>query len=37
MLSPETADLLIDSGIDKSLRAQESPSDHTPIWIELKT
>lgn len=36
LLSPEAADLLNDSGIDKNPRAKEKPSDHTPVWIQLK-
>ena len=36
LLSPETFDLLEDSGIEKSLRSLQRPSDHTPVWIKLK-
>jgi exodeoxyribonuclease-3 len=35
LLSPQAADLLIDCGIDKAVRAGEKPSDHVPVWIEL--
>lgn len=35
LLSPETADCLQTCQIDKTPRAWEKPSDHTPIWIEL--
>ncbi|WP_415182745.1 exodeoxyribonuclease III [Phaeovulum sp.] len=35
LLSPQAADLLTDSGIDKDIRAREKPSDHVPVWIEL--
>ena len=36
MLSPQAADRLIDSGIDKGPRGKEKPSDHTPVWCTLK-
>ena len=36
LLSPACADFLIDTGIDKDIRAREKPSDHVPIWVELK-
>ena len=36
LLSPTCADMLIDTGIDKNTRAREKPSDHVPIWIDLK-
>jgi len=36
LISPEIVDTLIDVGIDKAPRGQEKPSDHTPIWIEIK-
>jgi len=36
LLSPQSADLLKNSGIDKSPRGQEKPSDHTPVWCELE-
>jgi exodeoxyribonuclease-3 len=36
LLSPQAADLLAGAGVDKSLRALEKASDHTPAWIELK-
>ena len=35
LLSPQAADLLVETGIDKEARAAEKPSDHVPIWIEL--
>lgn len=35
LLSPQAADLLQDSGIDKAVRGRERPSDHVPTWIEL--
>lgn len=35
MLSPQAADRLITTGIDRDVRAQEKPSDHVPVWCEL--
>ena len=35
LLSPQAADLLQDSGIDKAMRGRDKPSDHVPTWIEL--
>ena len=35
MLSPQAADLLVDSDVDKKPRAKEKASDHTPVWCEL--
>lgn len=35
LLSPHAADRLLASGIDKTPRAQDKPSDHTPVWCEL--
>jgi len=35
LLSPEAADRLIDSGIDKKPRGLEKASDHTPVWCTL--
>ena len=35
LLSPQAADLLTASGIDRAPRGEESPSDHTPVWCEL--
>lgn len=35
LLSPQAADLLTDSGIDKSVRGGDKPSDHVPVWITL--
>ena len=35
LLSPQAADLLRDVKIDKDMRAQEKPSDHVPVWIDL--
>jgi len=35
MLSPQAADHLITSGINKHMRGREKPSDHVPVWCEL--
>ncbi|MEQ9488665.1 MAG: exodeoxyribonuclease III [Alphaproteobacteria bacterium] len=35
LLSPQAADLLTGCEIDKTPRAKEKPSDHTPVWCEL--
>ncbi|MCP5410867.1 MAG: exodeoxyribonuclease III [Alphaproteobacteria bacterium] len=36
LLSPQAADLLKASGIDREVRgASEKPSDHVPVWVEL--
>jgi len=35
MLSPQAADHLKASGIDKKVRGRERPSDHVPVWCEL--
>ena len=35
LLSPQAADRLVASGIDRSPRGWEKPSDHTPVWCEL--
>jgi exodeoxyribonuclease-3 len=36
LLSPQAADRLVDAGIDKHVRAWDKPSDHVPVWIDLK-
>lgn len=36
LLSPQAADLLSGAGIDRFTRAWEKPSDHVPVWVELK-
>lgn len=36
LLSPEAADLLQRAGIDQHVRGWEKPSDHVPVWIELR-
>jgi len=35
ILSPQAADRLQASGIDKAPRAKEKASDHTPVWCEI--
>ncbi len=35
LLSPQAADRLTDTAIDKDIRGREKPSDHVPIWVEL--
>lgn len=35
LLSPQAADRLVASGIDKHTRGWEKPSDHVPVWVEL--
>lgn len=35
LLSPQAADLLKTSGIDRRVRGWEKPSDHVPVWCEL--
>ena len=35
LLSPEAANLLAATSIDKHVRAWEKPSDHVPAWVEL--
>ncbi len=35
LLSPQAADLLQETGIDKQVRAGDKPSDHVPVWAVL--
>jgi exodeoxyribonuclease-3 len=35
LLSPQAADLMVDAGIEKSVRGRDKPSDHVPVWIDL--
>ncbi len=35
LLSPQAADRLSETGIDKAPRGKEKPSDHTPVWCML--
>jgi len=36
LLSPQATDRLIAAGIDKAPRGWDKPSDHTPVWIEIR-
>lgn len=36
MLSPEAADRLVAAEVDKGPRRLEKPSDHTPVWVDLR-
>ncbi len=36
LLSPQAADLLQGAWIESDLRAREKPSDHVPVWIDLR-
>jgi len=36
LASPQAADRLVASGIDKGPRGKEKASDHTPVWCELR-
>ena len=36
MLSPEAADKLVAAEVDKGPRGLEKPSDHAPVWVELR-
>ena len=36
MLSPEAADRLRTAGIDRQVRGRDKPSDHVPVWIDLR-
>ncbi|MBB5754152.1 exodeoxyribonuclease III [Prosthecomicrobium pneumaticum] len=35
MLSPQAADRLVATGVDRHVRGWEKPSDHVPVWAEL--
>ena len=35
MLSPQAADLVRETGVDREARAGEKPSDHVPVWVDL--
>jgi len=37
LLSPAVAKTLVDAGVDRWVRGEESASDHAPAWIELQT
>jgi exodeoxyribonuclease-3 len=36
LLSPELADRLVASGVDKAHRGREKASDHAPVWVTLR-
>lgn len=36
LLSPELAERLIECGVDAVARAEEQPSDHAPVWCDLR-
>jgi len=36
LLSPEATDRLVAAGIDRETRGWEKPSDHVPVWVELR-
>ncbi len=36
LLSPQAADRFKDAGVDRSERGKEKPSDHVPVWVELR-
>ena len=36
LLSPQAADRLVDSGVDKAYRGREKASDHAPTWATLR-
>jgi exodeoxyribonuclease-3 len=36
LLSPQAADRLTTSGINKHMRGRDRPSDHVPVWCELE-
>lgn len=36
LMSPSVADRCIAAGVDKTPRGKEQPSDHVPVWVELR-
>ncbi len=36
MLSPQATDLLVTANVDRTPRAMDKPSDHTPVWCEIQ-
>ncbi len=36
LLSPQAADRLADAQVDRTARAKEKSSDHTPVWVTLR-
>lgn len=35
LMTPQCADLMVDTGIEKDLRGRDRPSDHVPVWVDL--
>jgi exodeoxyribonuclease III len=35
LLSPQAADRMVNTGIDRHVRGWEKPSDHVPVWVDL--
>ncbi|AUH34056.1 exodeoxyribonuclease III [Paracoccus tegillarcae] len=35
LLSPQAADLVEETGVDREARAADKPSDHVPVWVRL--
>jgi exodeoxyribonuclease III len=36
LMTPQAADLLADVWIEKEIRGRDKPSDHVPVWVELR-
>ena len=36
LLSPSLAPRLKDAGVDRAVRGKKEPSDHAPVWVEIK-
>jgi exodeoxyribonuclease III len=36
LLTPDLLPRLVDDGIDREYRGREKPSDHTPVWVDIK-
>ncbi|MBX6743877.1 MAG: exodeoxyribonuclease III, partial [Acetobacteraceae bacterium] len=36
LLSPEPAEQLVECGVDVIARSEEQPSDHGPVWCEIR-
>jgi len=36
LLSPQAADRMTSAGIDRQVRGGDKPSDHVPVWVELR-
>ena len=35
LMTPQCADLMTDTGIEKDVRGRDKPSDHVPVWVDL--